>query len=105
MFVDPSLLHSGGNQSHQAGGHAEEAAGHLSRGPLLSGMFGDFSAAEEFHTAVSDAHGKHVRTLQSHQEVLTSVGSNAHRAAAGFTDNDKQNASALRAVGCRVSNT
>jgi hypothetical protein len=104
MFVDTGLLHSGGDQSHRAGGHAQEGAAQLARGPLSSGMFGEFAAAEEFHGAVSEAHGKHVRGLQAHQEALTAIGGNAHQAAAAFKHDDERNASKLRNVGCS-SNT
>ena len=100
MFVHTGLLHSGGNQSHRAGGHAQEGADQLARGPLLSGMFGEFSAAEEFHGAFSAAHGKHVRTLQAHREVLTAIGGKAHRAAAAFTGMEGRNTAKLRAVRC-----
>ncbi|HZC53588.1 MAG TPA: DUF2563 family protein [Mycobacterium sp.] len=98
MEVDTGLLHSGGNESHRAGGHAQEAAGHLSRGPLTPGMFGQFAAAESFHEAVTSAHAQHVKTLQAHQETLTTVGTNAHTAAKGFTDMEESNAAKLRAV-------
>ena len=98
MEVDTGLLHSGGNQSHRAGGHAQEAAGHLSRGPLMPGMFGDFAAAESFHEAVTSAQAHHAKTLQAHQETLTTVGTNAHKAAKGFTDMEEHNAADLRAV-------
>lgn len=98
MDVDTGLLHSGGNESHRAGGHAQEAASHLSRGPLMPGMFGEFAAAESFHEAVTSAQAHHVKTLQAHQETLTSVGTNAHTAANGFTDMEERNAAELRAV-------
>ncbi|WAC93698.1 DUF2563 family protein [Mycobacterium sp. Aquia_213] len=98
MYVDTGLLHSGGSQSHRAGGHAQDAADRLSRGPLMSGMFGDFSAAEEFHEAVSVAHGKHVKSLQAHGETLTDVGGKAYKAAASFTDMEAHNSGDLRAV-------
>jgi hypothetical protein len=98
MFVDTGLLHSGANESHRAGGHAQDAADHLSRGPLLSGMFGGFPAAEAFHDAVSVAHAKHVKSLRAHQQVLTAIGGNAHRAAAEFTSMEDRNAAQLRAV-------
>jgi len=98
MDVDTGLLHSGGNESHRAGGHAQEAASHLSRGPLMPGMFGEFAAAESFHEAVTSAQAHHVKTLQVHQETLTSVGTNAHTAANGFTDMDERNAAELRAI-------
>jgi alanine racemase len=98
MDVDTGLLHSGANQSHRAGGHAQEAANHLSRGPVMSGMFGEFAAAESFHEAVTSAQAHHVKTLQAHQETLTAVGANAHTAANGFTDMEERNAAQLRAV-------
>jgi hypothetical protein len=100
MFVDTGSLHSGANESHRAGGQAQDAADHLSRGPLLSGMFGGFPAAEAFHGAVSAARAKHVRSLQAHQEALTAIGGKAHRAAAEFTDMEEHNAAKLRAVRC-----
>ncbi len=98
MFVDTELLRSGANESHRAGGHAQEAADHLSRGPLMSGMFGEFAAAEEFHDAVRSAHTQHVQTLQAHREALTAIGGKAHLAANGFTAMDARNAAAERAV-------
>ena len=98
MFVDTALLRSGADESHRAGEHAQQGADRLSRGPLASGMFGEFAAAEEFHDAVRSAHTQHVRTLQAHQEALAAVGSKAHLAADGFTEMDARNAAAERAV-------
>jgi hypothetical protein len=98
MFVDTALLHSGANESHRAGEHAQQGADRLSCGPLISGMFGDFAAAEEFHDAVRSAHTRQVKTLQAHQEALTAVGDKAHLAASGFTAMDAHNAAAERAV-------
>jgi hypothetical protein len=98
MFVDTALLRSGANESYRASEHAQLGADRLSRGPLTSGMFGEFAAAEEFHDAVRAAHTQHVKTLQAHQEALTTVGSNAHLAADGFTAMDARNAAAERAV-------
>ena len=98
MFVDTSLLHWGANQSHRAGGHAEVAADHLSHGPLLSGMFGEFAAAESFHDAVGAARAHYVKTLRAQQETLTAVGTNAHLAATGFTHMEERNAAKLQAV-------
>ncbi|OBJ38848.1 hypothetical protein A5621_13025 [Mycobacterium colombiense] len=98
MFVDTELLHSGGNQSHRAGGHAQEGADQLAGGTVASGMFGDFAAADAFHSAVAAAHGQHVKTLQGHSETLTGVGTKAHTAANGFTNMDKNNAAEMQAL-------
>ncbi|BBY39835.1 hypothetical protein MMAN_39690 [Mycobacterium mantenii] len=98
MFVDTELLHSGGNQSHRAGGHAQEGADQLAGGTVASGMFGDFDAANAFHSAVAAAHGQHVKTLQGHSETLTGVGTKAHHAATGFTNMDSHNAAEMQAL-------
>lgn len=100
MFVKPDLLHSGGTESHRAGDHAQEGADHLSRGPVTTGMFGGFAAAETFHDAVHAAHAQHVKNLQAHQEVLGAVGSKAHLAATRFSDMDARNAATMRSVRC-----
>ncbi len=98
MFVDPKMLDIGANDSRRAGEQVQEGLNTLRRGPLSSGMFGEFAAAEAFHEAVSSAHAQHVTDLQAHQQTLTAVGSKAHRAARGFTDMDDHNASELRLV-------
>ncbi|MCV7103202.1 DUF2563 family protein [Mycobacterium palustre] len=100
MFVDADLLRSGANESHRAGGHARDGADQLARGPLSSGMFGGFPAAEAFHNAVTTAHAQHVKTLRGHQETLTEVGHKGHYAAAGFVEMDNRNAAEMRAVRC-----
>ncbi|OBF04339.1 DUF2563 family protein [Mycobacterium sp. 852002-10029_SCH5224772] len=98
MFVNTEQLHSGGNQSHRAGGHAQEGADQLAGGTVASGMFGDFEAADSFHNAMNAAHGQHVKNLQGHSETLTGVGTKAHHAANGFTNMDQHNAAELKAV-------
>jgi hypothetical protein len=100
MFVDTGLLHSGATESHRAGRHAQDAADHLSRGPLLAGMFGDFAAAEAFHDAVSVTHADPVTGLPSHQETPPAIGGQAQRAAVEFTDMEEHNAAKLRALRC-----
>jgi hypothetical protein len=64
----------------------------------MSGMFGGFPAAEEFHEAVSVAHGKHVKGLQAHGESLTAIATKAFQAVTGFTDMEEHNTAELRAV-------
>jgi hypothetical protein len=64
----------------------------------MSGMFGGFPAAEEFHEAVSVAHGKHVKGLQAHGESLTAIATKAFQAVTDFTDMEEHNTAELRAV-------
>ncbi|MEE6179068.1 DUF2563 family protein [Mycobacterium sp. 050134] len=98
MFVDTSMLRTGGNDSRRAGDYAQQGADELSRGPVSSGMFGEFAAAQEFHAAVSAAHTRHVANLKAHQQTLTDVGGKAHQVAAGFTEMDNNNATEMRMV-------
>lgn len=58
MFVDVGLLHSGANESHYAGEHAHGGADQLSRGPLLSGMFGTFPVAQTFQRSARPTHSR-----------------------------------------------
>ena len=64
----------------------------------MSGMFGDFAAAEAFHEAVSSAQAQHMSNLQDHHQALTAVATKAHYAATGFANMDEHNATELRAV-------
>lgn len=98
MFVDTELLHSGGNESHRAGAHAQEGADQLAQASLASGMFGDFAAADSFHEALTVAHAQHVQNLQGNKEALIDVGAKAHYAARGFTTVDQHNAGEMREV-------
>jgi uncharacterized protein DUF2563 len=100
MFVDTDWLHSGANHSYRASGHAQDGAGQLSRGPLSSGMFGDFATADVFHQRVRSTHAGHVRTLQTHHQMLTAVGDKADHAATEFTTMDEHNAAKLRVGQC-----
>lgn len=100
MFVDTGLLLAGGAQSRRAGEHALDAADQLVRGPLFSGMFGAFTAADAFHDAVTASHATQVRGLQAHRDALSGLGGKAHVAAAGFTAMDDRNAADLRALRC-----
>jgi hypothetical protein len=61
-------------------------------------MFGEFAAAQAFHDAVRAAHTQHLKALQANREVLSAIGSNAHRAATAFSAMDARNAAAEQAV-------
>ena len=98
MFVNIAMLHSGAAESHRASEHAHDSANHLSGTSPVAGMFGDFAAAEAFHDAVKSAHAHHVKTLQTHQESLSDVGTKAHQVGYSFSAMEDNNAKALREV-------
>jgi len=96
MFVDAAKLHSGADKSYSASEHAQAGANHLAGSSPVSGMFGDFADADDFHEAIAAAHAQHVRSLQGHQQRLNDVGAKAHRTGSAFIAMDDQNASELR---------
>lgn len=98
MRVDPTMLHSGADQSRRAGDHAGDGANALSGAPPMAGMFGDFEAADAFHEALSAAHAAHVKTLESHRDALHDVGAKTHYAAHAFTATEDNNAKVMRDV-------
>jgi hypothetical protein len=100
MFVDSGLLHAGASDSHRAGGHADDGANHLARTSPVTGMFGDFAAAHQFHEAVTQAHAHHTAKLRAHQETLTDIANKARTAATAFTDMEQRNKAKLDAVRC-----
>jgi hypothetical protein len=100
MFVDTGTLHTGANDSHRAGSHADDGANHLARTSPVTGMFGDFPAADAFHEAVAQAHTHHTLKLRAHQQTLSDVGDKAHAVATTFTKMEEHNASELKAVQC-----
>ena len=105
MFVDTGWLHSGANQTHRAGGYAQDGADQLSRVSLSSGMFGDFAAADSYHDAISAAHSRHIKTFRAQRDMLTALASKARAAATAFTDMDELNAAKLRVGQCNDSGT
>jgi hypothetical protein len=100
MFVNTALLHSGANDSHRAGWHADDGANQLVRTSPVTGIFGDFEAAHAFHEAVARSHTHHTAMLRAHQETLCNVGDKARTAAVELTDMEERNAAELRAVRC-----
>lgn len=100
VFVDPTLLNRGGNESQRAGDHVHQAAQQLSKTELLPQMFGDFAAAEIFHALTGSVQVMHTRLLLRHREFLGDMGDSALLAAVEFIDMDRDNAASVRAVWC-----
>jgi hypothetical protein len=98
MFVDPEELRAGANQSYNASWLANEGATALARGTVTSGIFGGFAAADDFGTALGDAHSQHLKKLRRHETRLGTFGDKAHTAASAFIHMDQRNSEALQAV-------
>ena len=98
MQVDVDEMRSGANRSYNAASFAMEGADQLSRANPASGMFGDFPAAESFHTALTEAHSNHIERLRAHENHLGVLGDKGHKTASVFVDMEERNAEALRSV-------
>lgn len=98
MHVDPQALRAGANASDDAGGHADTGAQRLDLAGLTTGMFGDFEAANSFHTALGTAKDDHRDALHGHHDNLAGIAENVRAAAATFTSMDNRNAKLLRDV-------
>ena len=96
MQVDVGEMRSGANRSYNAASLAMEGADQLSRAG--ASIFGDFPAAESFHSALSDAHSNHVQRLREHENHLGVLGDKGHKTASVFVDMEERNAEALRSV-------
>ena len=95
MQVDVGELRSGANRSYNAADRAQEGARALSRVPVTPGIFGAFSAAETFHSAVNQNHTRHVARMQDHSTGLGALGDKANHAASGFSDMEERNTEAV----------
>ena len=98
MQVDVEEMRSGANRSYNAASFAMEGADQLSRVSPASGMFGDFPAAESFHSALAQAHSNHVERLRDHENRLGVLGDKGHKTASVFVEMEERNTEALRSV-------
>lgn len=98
MEVDVGAMRSGANRSYSAAWLAAEGAELLSRTSVRPGIFGDFPAAEAFHSALSQSHSNHIERLQDHESRLGALGDRAHTTASGFVEMEERNTQALRSV-------
>jgi Protein of unknown function (DUF2563) len=99
MFVDTDLLRCGAEFSRSAGAIARDGASQFAGAHLPAKMFGDFAAAEDFHSALGRAHGAYVDRMQRHQAELDALADKAHTAANAFLKCDDTSSSALHEAG------
>lgn len=98
MNVDTDHMRSGADRSYSASDFAKDAADALSRVSVGTRIFGSFTAAKTFHTAVSDAHSNHTEGMRGHQDGLGGLGDKTYKTASVFDDMEERNAAALRSV-------
>lgn len=100
MRVDIESMRWGAALMYNAAGFAMEGAQYLHQSKLPATAFGDFSAAEAFHTTISTVHKDHHTSLANHQQWLDVLGDKTNYAATIFVDTEEHNAHALKTVLC-----
>jgi len=80
MWVEPELLHSGGDVARGAGKRVLGGAQELSAAPIGSSIFGDFDAARSFHQRLSEHRANRVEAMKGNHATLTDVGQKAQTA-------------------------
>jgi hypothetical protein len=105
LTFDTGLLHNGSDSSEFAAAAARKAAACLSRAIVPKGMFGDFSAAEGFHTAARAALNSHTQRLQEHHARLTDIAAKGHSSARALSATDADSAQAIGNAGDQLGDS
>lgn len=91
MWVEPELLHSGGDVARSAGQRVLGGAAALSAAPIGSSIFGDFDAARSFHQRLSAHRTSRVEAMRGNHRTLTDVGRKVQTGAGWFSQTEHQN--------------
>jgi|SRR3954451_7203227 Protein of unknown function (DUF2563) len=91
MWVEPELLHSGGDVALGAGKRVLGGAQALSAAPIGSSIFGDFDAARSFHQRLSEHRSGRVEAMHGNHRTLTDIGQKVQAGSALFTRTEEQN--------------
>jgi hypothetical protein len=91
MWVEPELLHSGGDVARSAGQRVLGGAAALSAASIGSGIFGDFDAARSFHQRLSALRNSRVEAMRGNHRTLTEVGQKVQTASGWFSQTERQN--------------
>jgi Protein of unknown function (DUF2563) len=95
MWVEPDVLKDGADVSRNAGKMARSGADALDQVSIPAGMFGDFDAADAFHSKLTAGHRSHVMAMRGNHQTLSEVGERAHQAAISFEATEAQNTAAI----------
>ena len=99
MFVDTDLLRMGAEFSQSAGEIVRRGADEFASASLPAGIFGDFEAANHFHTALGRAHEAQTATMRSHRVHLDGLAGKANTGAAAFVRQDEAAEASVRSAG------
>jgi hypothetical protein len=92
---DTDLLRSGSDTSGFAAAAAQKAASRLREASAKQGIFGDFDAANAFHSALTTAQDSHVERADSHSTRMSDI---ADKSQTGARELDKSVAASVDAI-------
>ncbi|SEH61664.1 Protein of unknown function [Mycolicibacterium rutilum] len=99
MYVDTDMLRMGADFSKSAGEIVKRGAEQFASTTVPSGIFGDFDAANDFHSALGRAHEAQSALMGSHRDKLDSLATKADVGAAAFVRQDEAGEAAICAAG------
>ena len=99
MFVDTDLLRMGADFSKSAGEIVKRGADEFASTSVPTGIFGDFDAANDFHSALGRAHEAQAATMRAHHAKFDGLATKANNGATVFDDRDADGAAAVRSAG------
>lgn len=102
MFVEPELLRMGADFSMSAGEIVRRGADEFASTSIPAGIFGDFDAANDFHTALGRAHEVHTATMHSHHASFDGFATKVNIGAAAFVNQDEAAEASVRVVGDNI---
>lgn len=99
MYVDTELLRMGADFSKSAGEIVKRGAEKFASTSVPTGVFGDFEAAHDFHSALCRSHEAHAATMRSHHADFEGLASKANNGAAEFEKQDEACRAMVRSAG------
>ncbi|MEX3654953.1 DUF2563 family protein [Mycolicibacterium fortuitum] len=97
------FMQAAGDSSGFAGEAAKKAASRLADAGASQGIFGDFDAANAFHSALVAARDDHVQRAHDHDARLRDISGKAHSGAWALTETDGNSADAIGSAGDEIS--
>lgn len=103
MFVDTDMLRMGADFTKSAGEIVKRGADEFAATSLPPGIFGDFDAANDFHSALGRAHEAQAATMRLHHANFESFAGKANDGATVFDERDGAGAAALNSAGDAIA--
>ncbi|WP_396919322.1 DUF2563 family protein [Mycolicibacterium sp.] len=101
---DTDLLRSGSDTSGFAAAAAHKAASRLREAAAKEGIFGDFDAANSFHSSLTAVQDSHVERATGHGSRMSAISGNSQLGACAFDKTKDASVEAIESAGERIDN-